>query len=723
VIATTSDRRSRSHDEKDERDLQFYNRHESVVIPPDAEREAYQISGGSVPFGFEFLGKLTFRVVNLGQDNPEVHAYRLGGREVSSAGFVLCPDCGKVQSRRSGDEGTEMKHDLSCRFRNKEKTPPLKAVFLYRELHSEAIRVLLPSTSADEDAEMASFVAAVHLGLRLYFRGGIEHLRGCVDQRPVPGTPLRRKYLVLYDQVPGGTGYLKELSQNPETFLEVLRRARRHLAECECQNRDDHDADGCHRCILQTRRRRDHAKLSRTTAIRLLDAILANAEHLERVDRVSDIDIHPLIKSELEKNFLESLRSVPGAQLQAKIVRGKPGYLWRCGEAAWEVGLQVAVGAGAAVDVASIPDFVLYPVRTGSSRPAAVFLDGFAFHADEAAGRNRIAKDVNQRQALVRSGQFWVWSFSWEDIQFRNDPLRILATPLGERRASDRDVLARQLLANDELALAQSACSYSNWSLFLEFLARPAAKLWTTISQLYALHLPPPLHRVRLVDVLPQIQAISCGEETVPEAMEAGDGDALGAGYCDSQIAGVLVVTLSSISKRNPAGLFLVVRFDDDTGLFDPDFSQHWRGFLRLLNRVQFLPNAHVLTVRGCRAGAFSGLVDAWQYFVAGGEIPQPHEPSIELGLAQSAVQPLLVAIADRHLAEPVIGYEFEADGMIVATAELAWQERRLVVIAENAAADRDVFQREGWTVFCFTLAGLSSVDIEAILELLSTTP
>jgi len=405
VVSTSFDRTSRSHDDKDEREPAFYNRRESVVIPCDAERQAYQIRGASVPFGFEFLGKLTLRVVNLGQESPEIHAFRLGGREVSSGGFVLCPDCGKVQTRRSSTGEDEMKHDLSCRHRGKD-TAPLKAVFLYRELHSEAIRVLLPSSGADEDAAMTSFVAALHLGLRLYFRGSIEHLKGCVDERPVSGTNLRRKYLVLYDQVPGGTGYLKQLSQKPEVFLEVLRLALRHLKECECATRGDHETDGCHRCILRSRHRRDHAGLSRTTAIRLLETILQSADQLERVEKVSDIDIHPLIQSELEKSFLESLRAVPGAQLQAKIVLGKPGYLWRCADAALEVALQVDVTAGPGLDVPSVPDFVFYPVRADVSRPIAVFLDGFAFHADEAAAHNRIARDVLQRQALVRSGKF-----------------------------------------------------------------------------------------------------------------------------------------------------------------------------------------------------------------------------------------------------------------------------------------------------------------------------
>jgi DEAD/DEAH box helicase domain-containing protein len=721
VIATTSDRRSRSHDEKDERELEFYNRHESVVIPQDAEREAYQISGGGVPFGFEFLGKLTLRVVNLGQDSPEIHAFRLGGREVSSGGFVLCPDCGKVQGRRSARGEEEMKHDLSCRHRGKD-TAPLQAVFLYRELHSEAIRVLLPSTSPDEDAAMASFVAAVHLGLRLYFRGSIEHLHGCVDERPVPGTSLRRKYLVLYDQVPGGTGYLKELSQKPETFLEVLRLAHRHLRDCECQTRIEHAADGCHRCILQSRRRRNQGKLSRTTAIRLLETILENAGRIERVDRVSDIDIHPLIQSELEKSFLESLRAVPGAQLQPKIVRGKPGYLWRCAGAAWEVGLQVAVDGNAKVKVASIPDFVLYPVRAEASRPMAVFLDGFAFHADETNGHNRVAKDVQQRQALISSGAFWVWSFSWEDIQFRNDPSKIPATPLGEAQAVRRNILAEHLLTSDELALAQISSVYSSWSLFIEFLGRPAEKFWTTISQLYALHLPAALQRIRLESAIASVQAAASEFTLPPELTTAPEGDGVGAQFGDCQIAGVVLVTLPGVRERNPAGVFAVIRFDDDVGLLEQEFARHWRGFLRLLNLLQFLPNAHFVTVRGCRAGEFHGLVDAFHYFLAGGEphsAPPERPPEVEL--AQSAVLPLLEAISERNLPRPAVGFELEFNGMIAGMAELAWPEKQIAVLEGKALPDREAFAEAGWQVFIFSAQGVSEADISAILKLLST--
>jgi DEAD/DEAH box helicase domain-containing protein len=728
VVSTTIDSKSRSHDDSDQREQQFFNRHESVVIPDDSERIAYQIRGASVPFGFEFLAKLVLRVVNLGQDDPATHSFRLGGREVSGGGFVLCPECGKLQTKQAGSGDVEMKHDLSCRFRGKDATP-LKAVFLYRELHSEAIRILLPSSGAAEDTDMTSFVASLHLGLRLYFRGSIDHLKGCVDERPVSGTNLRRKYLVLYDQVPGGTGYLKQLSRSPGAFMDVLRLALKHLTDCECATRDDHDTDGCHRCILQARHRRDHANLSRRRAISLLKAILENADQLEQVSRVSEIDIHPLIKSQLEKDFLESLRAVPASQLQAKIVRGKPGYLWRCADAAWEIAPQVGVPAGFGSDVHSIPDFVLYPVRSEVSRPVAVFLDGFTFHADERAGRNRVARDVEQRQSLLKSGNYWVWNFSWEDIQYRNDPSRIPASPLGEANAASRNDIARQFLAGDDLALAQSVSGHSSWTIFLEFLQRPSVIRWIPISYLYALALPKKLCRLSLEDARGAVNMLLHSAEVLPAMPDLPTGDCLGAPFSDHQIAGLTIIALDGIATRNPDRLFFLLHFDDDTGLLEPEFPRHWRGFLRLMNRLQFLSNVHFLTTRGVVGGAFPRVVDDYLFFAAGGTDSTRPEPSArpadesrlgDLELVAPALVPFLNELISNSLPWPEIGFENEERGLITATAEAAWPDKKLALLAEVAIPDQHALRAAGWTVFVFSAEGITPAQKTEILELLS---
>ena len=205
LITTEFDRSSRTQDDSDGRDPVFFSEQMSVHIPTAEIQKAYEVTGGTLPFGFEYVRLATFREVNLGREDATAQKVKIGGIDRSGVGFRLCPKCGKVQGARPGDK--ELKHDISCPYRKKpDATTPLEAVFLYRELSSEALRILVPSVSAKESEEMSSFVAALELGLIDYFRGDITHLASCTDSTPIPGTSFSRTYLVVYDRVPGGTG-------------------------------------------------------------------------------------------------------------------------------------------------------------------------------------------------------------------------------------------------------------------------------------------------------------------------------------------------------------------------------------------------------------------------------------------------------------------------------------------------------------------------------------
>jgi DEAD/DEAH box helicase domain-containing protein len=729
VVSTSLDRTARSDDRSDNRDKEFFNRHESVVIPPDAERQAYQIRDATVPFGFEFLGKLMLRVVNLGQEAPETHSYRLGGKEVTSNGFALCPDCGKVQTKRSARGDEELRHDLSCRRVGK-PGEPLRAVFLYRELQSEAIRVLLPATGDTAAREMDSFVAALHLGLRLFFRGSIDHLKGSLDEQPVRGsTQLRRRYLVLYDQVPGGTGYLKQLSQRPDIFLEVLRLALAHLEACSCQTKHEHDTDGCHRCILQARHNRDHATLSRQTAIRLLKGILEHASKLEAVPQLSDIDIHPLIESELEKRFLAALRAEPGAQLQEKIVRGKAGFLWRLGDAAWEIALQVPVLAESGIAVPSRPDFIFYPVRVQHSRPIAVFLDGYDFHANESAGRNRINRDVEQRYALISSGNYWVWNLSWEDIDYRNEPAKIYATRFGQMDLGLRKSMASGLLNGSDLDRAVDAAGANSWALFLDYLQRPAPDYWVSCAFLSAVSLADRLQTGSLRTLAQAVSDFSLRSRPVPAWPLVPPGpeqpDGMGAVFSAPQLAGAVAVTLAGVKARDPSTAYLLVHFDDDQALSEPGFPAHWRGFLALLNRVQFLPWFNVLTSRLAKAGEAMRIEARYDQFITGGRPIAKSGPVsgeqaarlAECGLAHPLVRPLLLALNAKGLPWPQIGYELMPDGSTVGTAELAWPDRRLAIFCADQADECPAFEAMGWRTTIIPPENWPESDIAHFIE------
>lgn len=625
-----------------------------------------------------------------------------------------------------------MKHDLSCR-RVAKAGEPLRAVFLYRELHSEAIRVLLPATGDTASREMDSFVAALHLGLRLFFKGSIDHLKGSLDEQPVRGSmQLRRRYLVLYDQVPGGTGYLKQLSERPDIFLEVLKLALTHLEACACQNRHDHDADGCHRCILQASHNRDHADLSRQTAIRLLKSILENASKLEAVPQLSDIDIHPLIESELEKRFLTALRTEPGAQLQDWIVRGKPGFLWRMGEVAWEVALQVPMMVTADMAVPSRPDFVFYPVRPHNSRPIAVFLDGYDFHANfhanEAAGRNRIGDDINQRQALIASGRYWVWNFSWEDIDHRHEPTKIPTTHFGASDQAVRKAMASQLLNGADLDRAMDMASACSWTLFLDYLRAPAEDYWIRYAFLAGVGLAGRLQHALLAStaaLLADVAQTSRPTLVWPPITTGVKPNGVGAIFTASQLGGVLVAPIASVTARQPEAAFLLIHFDDDKALSEPDFPAHWRGFLSVLNRVQFLPWFNVVSTRLARAGAASSVENRYAHFIAEGSPHQQQAPAngegtgrqAECEAAHPSVRSFLLKLHADSLPWPEIDYELMADGRIVGTSALAWPERQVALFTVEQAQETPAFTVAGWHIFSLSGEAWSESDQIAFIQ------
>jgi len=235
VYANTADRRSRISDDRDDRDSQFFTRQLLIDFEPHAITAAWKVDKDDWPFGFEFISKADFREINTGHSDENSPQITIAGQDAKRKGFKLCQYCGMVQT--TNGQGKEQEHTISCTTRTKDNPSNLiSGLFLYREFHSEAIRILLPITSGTE-AEIIenSFVAALHLGLKKKFGGSIDHLRVAQNVEPDTETGISKRYLVIYDAIPGGTGYLKQLMTNQQALLEVLTEfAMPILEQCSC---------------------------------------------------------------------------------------------------------------------------------------------------------------------------------------------------------------------------------------------------------------------------------------------------------------------------------------------------------------------------------------------------------------------------------------------------------------------------------------------------------
>ena len=105
----------------------------------------------------------------------------------------------------------------------------------YREFTTEILRILVPATTLDFSNERKeSFIAAFMLGIKEYF-GNVDHLRAALSEMPDRESGYRRQYLVIFDSVPGGTGYLKQLMHNEDALIEIFAKALTVLENCSCK--------------------------------------------------------------------------------------------------------------------------------------------------------------------------------------------------------------------------------------------------------------------------------------------------------------------------------------------------------------------------------------------------------------------------------------------------------------------------------------------------------
>ena len=140
----------------------------------------------------------------------------------------------------------------------------------------------MPKLSAPErDTQTQSFVAALQLGLKNHFGGKGRSLGYYDKQRAI--APARTSvvyYLVLYDTVPGGTGYLHTLLDDSERLLSMLREAYDIMARCDCQHIPD--MDGCYSCLFAHRNSYDMENTSRRMAMEMLKDICKEGVTLKK---------------------------------------------------------------------------------------------------------------------------------------------------------------------------------------------------------------------------------------------------------------------------------------------------------------------------------------------------------------------------------------------------------------------------------------------------------
>ena len=447
-------------DSTDERETESYMTSFHFGFNTNSTAVSYGMK--QIPFGIEYVKDVKLFEANLGEANAN-HANNVVIRNtrVPVHGFVTCKYCGKTVTNpglvalKSMEDQLKEYHYPYCKHKDKPYTDRpddyFAEVFLSREMHTEAIKILLPVQAIDSEATVAMFKAGLNLGLKKYFRGNPSHISMREYTEFNRSTERFDNYVVMYDTIPGGTGYLSKLFDTKE-FTRVLKLAYEALDQCSCQYEGK---DGCYHCVLSYDNKYTRGQLSREKAAALFKKIVDSSDNWETihgslgsVTRSGSIE-----ESELETRFITSLREIAGRRswgFEVVSGMGVPYYKLTTivpeGETRiYTITPQVQLGPAKGVEYTTRPDFYfecISRVKDGESLPAteiphiALFLDGYAFHGSSSEGRIRFFDDFRKRESIHRSGKVISWTMSWDDISlFNEDKEDSLYIPFPERNS------------------------------------------------------------------------------------------------------------------------------------------------------------------------------------------------------------------------------------------------------------------------------------------------
>ncbi|MBQ7433823.1 MAG: DEAD/DEAH box helicase [Lachnospiraceae bacterium] len=692
-------------DESDDRSNVFYCKQLLVDVDEDHDiSSAYEMDNEEFAFGYEFVKKATLREINFGESDMVGEKLTVSGVEDVRKGFKICKYCGKIQPEHG--KGV---HTFYCKTRKMpafNNDPFEECLFLYREFATEALRILIPATTMDASTvRTESFTAAFMLGMKEYF-GNVDHLRATVSEVPVPDADYRKQYLVIYDSVPGGTGYLKQLMNEQGSLIDIFERALQKLEQCSCK--EDPQKDGCYHCLYAYRQSQNIGNISRSTAIRILKSILSGKDNLTKIEKLGNIPVNSLFDSELERRFVEAIAQMGNenrkVEISKSLVNDKEGYILKVNDSSWEIEPQVTLGPTQGISVQCKPDFIIRQIGRSDKLPVAIFTDGFIYHKD------KVADDTLKREAIRRSGRYRVWALSWRDVQTVFQAQGDYATPTlaPEKMPSGAKMYQPTVGKADVLKPGKM----STFELLMRYLDMDDAQaLFEAQARAYALSLLEPSKATNSLAFVDWNDAIGKANSQVHFTEEAyvQPGTFFGTWIprsSDSHFYAYAGLLAASMKADKNAPVAVLSLLDDRADSRTDKYEQEWNGFWQFFNVMQFSKCFAAVCSTGLDNHAYVALPYGQTDTAA-----EDNAPSASSGEGWGEIREMLfddatVKIADaleeKGVAAPEdAGYELADDlGEVIAEIELAWINRKIGYMTEEQQADREKAENAGWKIF-----------------------
>ncbi|GAA3796974.1 DEAD/DEAH box helicase [Streptomyces phyllanthi] len=775
ATVTSREKREDAHirDDKDDRDRRSYTVVDAVDIPvkdiePGSWRHKHQT------FGVDYCRRATIRRINVGPIRYDAQARDdFAGHHVRLSPFHVCTACGAASADGQPvfDHDTDELDSLAARSgrlkhhrpwcplrRGKKSDAREEPVLLAHQLETEALRVLIPAATADVDAKVHSFRAALRLGVDLHFGGDPQHLATTVASMPDTESGERRWFLVLFDSLPGGTGYLDRLTDK-KAFRDTLAAAYEMLKECPCA---EEQRRACHRCLHRYTPEPFQDIVSRQSALTMLESLLFTKDGEDGwdttdVEHTGLVGLDAQVESDLEARFLAALRDWVKVTDDASLdedghASGHLRFTDSSGVTHWRLTAQQQLQG-------TVSDFTFTRVD-GPTQSVKVYLEGFRFHASRE--HNQIATDAAKRTRLRADGEI-VFQITWADIDlFEKRPTRTKPVwPPYRGTAQEQAKTAYEQYGGQRAHFARAIFANPIDTL-IAYLRDPDPERWTRRARalVTGLTAQPGTSPVAATGRRSELVAALRGELATFSTAERHDKpvvpDAAGIGpvhvFRTQDDTGLpIVFALDAADPETLKWTALTVLDDSDEVLDTDEHKVRWRSWLYWTNLTQFLSLAggdgvqlatskaadfEVETLAVCGGlGELDSLIGAPAPAVSEAPAtvvkpvdPDPdHDSAAEAAVAQILrdaawdqdileilrdepdespdLLRLAEILADRGKQAPVFGYELGASRWL---ADFAWHTDgiKIVVVSAHQGEDDDEAQRrdaayaeDGWTV------------------------
>ncbi len=200
-------------------------------------------SGKAGPYECRYLERQLLRLVNMGMSNNQ-GAFTL---------FPICASCGSTRSPLA-TEGELARFDEDHQRLHGRRT--VKQTALHVEITSDTIQL----GPFPEQGDAANLFESIRIGARLVLDMGTTEVEGFTYT-----DGQGRFWCVMFDPMPGGSGFLPQIVEYWETICDLARDA---LASCPtgCD-------DACYSCLKHFRNQQDHDVLDRHRAVELLSEV------------------------------------------------------------------------------------------------------------------------------------------------------------------------------------------------------------------------------------------------------------------------------------------------------------------------------------------------------------------------------------------------------------------------------------------------------------------